>query len=157
MERALAPEPISYQSIFDDSKYDATLVKKYLTEDMYGSLTENDDRPSIVDCIVKVDALETYPVGVIALNGDCYTKFADLYESIIKEIHGIDAIERHPDSNWGDGNAFEQLSCENIVSIEISCSRSLAGIPFIPGMNEHDLESVLTKVSNYKQHSNLLF
>lgn len=137
-----------YQSIFDDTKYEATLVKKYLTENLFESLSEIGDKPSIVDCIVKADALESYPLGVIALNGDCYTKFADLFEPIIKEIHGIDITDKYPDSDWGDGTVFDNLNNDNIISIEMSCSRSLAGIPFIPGMNEQDLENVLTIVSS---------
>lgn len=141
-------EMVSFQNIFDDLKYDTTLVKKYLTENLFESFTEIGDKPSIVDCIVKVNALESYPLGIIALNGDCYTKFAELFDPIIKEVHGIDGdIKHHPDTNWGDGNVFKSLNSDNIISIEINCSRSLAGVPFIPGMNVQDLENVLITVS----------
>lgn len=149
LERVLGTESISYQSIFNDSKYDATLVKKYLTETMFESFCETGDKPSIVDCIVKVDELDSHTLGIIALNGNCYTKFGELFESIIKEIHGIDTMEKHPESDWGDdGNVFENLNSEKVTSIEIRCSRSLADIPFIPAMNEQELENVLTTVSS---------
>lgn len=124
-------------------------MKKYLTEDMFKCFTEHDEKPSIVDCIVKADALDLHPFGIVALNGNCYTKFSELFEPIIKEIHGLeDNIEKHPDSNWGDGSQFEALNSDRIISIEISCSRSLTGFDFISGMNEQDLENVLTTVSS---------
>lgn len=116
---------------------------------MFEYFTEHDEKPSIVDCIVKADALDLHPLGIIALNGDCYTKFSELFEPIIKEIHGLDDnIEKHPDLNWGDGSQLEALNSDRIVSIEISCSRSLTGFNFICGMNEQDLENVLTTVSS---------
>lgn len=147
LERAFGSDSMSYRSIFDNSAYETTLVKKYLTENMFESFTEYDNKPNIVDCIVKADALVSHPLGIIALNGDCYTKFSELFEPIIKEINSLDnSIEKHPDSDWGDENQFETLNSDRIISIEISCSRSLTGFNFISGMNEQDLENVLTTV-----------
>lgn len=148
LERVLGSDSISYRSIFDDSAYETTLVKKYLTENMFKSFTEYDSKPTIVDCIVKADALDSHPLGIIALNGDCYTKFSELFEPIIQEINGLDnSIEKHPDSDWGDENQFEPLNSDRIISIEFSCSRSLTGFNFISGMNEQDLQNVLSTVS----------
>lgn len=116
---------------------------------MFESFTEYDNKPTIVDCIVKANALDSHPLGIIALNGDCYTKFSELFEPIIKEINGLDnSIEMQPVSDWGDdNNQFEPLNTDRIISIQISCSRSLTGFNFISGMNEQDLENVLTTVS----------
>lgn len=116
---------------------------------MFESFTEYDNKPTIVDCIVKTNALDSHPLGIIALNGDCYTKFSELFEPIIKEINGLDnSIEKHPESDWGDDSSqFEPLHSDRIISIEFSCSRSLTGFNFISGMNEQDLENVLHTVS----------
>lgn len=137
----------SYQSIFSNSNYDNTLIKKHLTEEMFKKLLDVQNDCSIIDCIAKVDALHTNSFGVIALNGSCYSKFADLFEPIIMDIHCIDGFTKYPDSEWGDLETFSKLENAEIVSIEISCSRSLAGMPFISGINEQNLESILTKVS----------
>lgn len=140
-------KPNTYHEIFSDPKYDETLIKKYLTEELFTKLHEPSDEPSIIDCIAKVDELQTQPFGVIVLNGNCYNKFADLFEPIIKEIHCIDEFNKYPECNWGDVNVFEKLPYDTIVSTEISCCRSLANIPFIPGINEQNLEIILSTVS----------
>lgn len=141
-------EPITYQSMFSDSKYDNTLIKKHLTEELFEKLLDVQNECSIIDCIAKADALQTNSMfGVIALNGNCYTTFGDLFEPMVKEIHCIDDFTKYPDCDWGDFGVFEKFLNEEIVSIEISCSRSLAKMPFIPGINEQNLEIILTQVS----------
>lgn len=135
-----------YQNIFSDSKYDGTLVKKYLTEDLLKKLMEIQE-PSIIDCIAKVNTLDTNPFGVNVFNANCYSAFCDLFEPIIKEIHCVDEYSAYPNVDWGDVNMFEKLESETIISMEISCCRSLSKIPFISGINEQGLENVLTTVS----------
>lgn len=84
---------------------------------------------------------------MIVFDANCYDKFTDLFEPIIKDIHCVDEFNKYPDFDWGDTSVFEILNNEIIVSIEINCYRSMANIPFIPGINEQDLEFILTKVS----------
>lgn len=136
----------SYQKIFSDPKYDGTLVKKYLTEDLFKKLMEIQD-PSIIDCIAKVNTLHSNPFGVVVFSANCYSAFSDLFEPIIQEIHCVDEFNQYPDVDWGDVNVFEKLKNEAIISMEISCCRSLSKIPFITGINEQGLECVLTTVS----------
>lgn len=131
----------------NDSEYDGTLIKKHLTEELFKQLSELQNEPSIFDCIAKVNTLQSNPFGVIVLNGNCYDTFSDLYEPIIKEIHCVDEFTKHPDCEWGDVSVFENYETKLIVSMEISCCRSLANIPFIPGASEQDLEAILTAVS----------
>lgn len=140
-------KPNTYHEIFSNPKYDETLIKKHMTEELFTKLLERSDEPSIIDCIAKVDELQANPFGVIVLNGNCYKKFADLFEPIIKDIHCVDEFSKYPECNWGDVNIFEILPNDIIVSTEISCCRSLANIPFIPGINEQNLEIILTTVS----------
>lgn len=140
-------ETNEYQNIFGDSKYDGTLIKKYLTEELFKKLFELQNEPSIIDCIAEANTLHHNPFGVIVLNASCYNTFCDLFEPIIKEIHCVDEVVKHPDCEWGDVSEFETFENESIVSMEISCSRSLANIPFINGTNEQHLESILTTVS----------
>lgn len=138
-----------YDEILNDPMYDKTLVKKYLTEELFRKLCElQDDEPSITDCIAKVNELQANPFGVYPLNGKCYSKFTTLFEPIIKEIHCIDELNQsHPECDWGDVNAFEMFENDSIESIEISCVRSLANMPFIKtGITEQDLEIMLNTV-----------
>lgn len=140
-------ESNTYQHIFNDPKYDGTLIKKYLTEDLFDKLFKLPNEHSIVDCIAKVDTLDNNPFGVIALSANCYTAFKDLFEPIVKEIHCLNDCIKQPECDWGDANVFEKISTESIQSIEISCSRSLTNHPFIPNANEQDLQTILTTVS----------
>lgn len=137
----------AYHEIFSDPEYESTLIKKYLTEERFIKLLEQGGEPSIIDCIVKVDALASSPSGVRLSSSNCYTKFADLFEPIIKDIHCVDELNKHPDCDWGDESVFQKFDNEAIVSVEISCSRSLVNISFIPGINESDLQTILSKVS----------
>ncbi|XP_031621141.1 arginine kinase-like [Contarinia nasturtii] len=140
-----------YHEMFNDPKYDGILIKKYLTEELFRKLYKlQDNEPSIIDCIAKVNELQANPFGVYPLNGKCYSKFRALFEPIIKDIHCIDdEFHNHPDCDWGDVNAFEIFENERIESIEISCVRSLANMPFIKsGINEQDLEIILNTVQN---------
>lgn len=137
----------TFHEIFSDPKYDETLIKKYLTKELFEKLLKQQDQPSIIDCIAKVNELRAHPIGVIVLNGNCYNKFSDLFEPIIREVHCLGEFNKYPEINWGDLNMFENLNNESIVFTEISCCRSLSNIPFPSSMNEHDLEIVLTMVS----------
>lgn len=140
-------EPSAYRNVFNDSSYDGTLVKKYLTEELFKKLIGLPNEPSIIDCIAKVNTLQRNPFGVIVSNGNCYNTFSDLFEPIIKEIHCVDEFIKHSDCDWGDASVFGKLESESIVSLEINCSRSLANIPFISGASEQDLEAILIAVS----------
>lgn len=122
------------------------MIKKHLPEDLFRKLLDVQNEYSIIECIARADKVQNNPFGVVALNGNCYSKFGDLFEPIIKEIHFIDELTNHPDSDWGNSNAFENFKTEKIVSIEISCSRSLANMPFISGINEQNLEIILAQV-----------
>lgn len=140
----------TYDEIFNDPKYEETLIKKHLTEELFTKLLNlSDESSSIIDCIASVNELQANPFGVIASNGNCYNKFSDLFEPIIKHVHCVDEFGKYPENNWGDVNVFERLSPNDdvIVFTEISVSRSLANIPFIPRINEQNLEIILTTVS----------
>lgn len=142
-----------YQNLFIDPKYDGTLVKKYLNEELFKKLYELQMKsPTIIDCIAKYSTLDTTanPSGVVALDASCYTIFCDLFEPIIKEIHGVDEFpSKYPECDWGDGEAmeFQKFESESILGIEISCTRSLQHVPFVCGANEHNLQTILTTVS----------
>lgn len=147
-----------YQNLFVDPKYDGTLVKKYLNEELFKKLYElHTETPTIIDCIAKFNTLDTStnPSGVVALNASCYTRFCDLFEPIIKEIHCVDEFpSEYPASDWGeDATVFQKFESESILGIEISCTRSLRNVPFVCGANEHDLQTILTTVSMRRRTS----
>lgn len=134
--------PNSYRDIADDSKYDNTLLKKYLTDDLLERLKLLGE-PSIIDCITRAKNAS----GVVALDADCYNRFSDLFEPIIKDIHCVAELNNCPDSDWGDASTFESFEKDTVLSIEMNCFRSLANIPFIPGITAAHLEYVLSTVS----------
>lgn len=141
----------AYQNIINDPKYDGTLVKKYLTEEIFEKFNElQTETPTIIDCLTKFNTIDTNSSGIVAMNASCYTTFCDLFEPIIKEIHCVDEFPcKYADSDWGDGDTmvFQKFDCESILGIEISCTRSLRNLPFVCGANEHDLQTILTTVS----------
>lgn len=136
-----------HQSLFNDPKYDGTLAKKYLTEELFKKLQMKS--PIIIDCLAKFNTLDTNPAGVVALNASCYTIFCDLFDPIIKEIHCVDDFaSEYPNSSWGgDTVQFEKFDSESILSVEISCTRSIMNMPFVCGANELELQTILTTVS----------
>lgn len=146
-EKGVTDELNAFRNLFSDSKYDDTLIKKHLTEDLFKKLYELENELSIVDCIAKVDTLQSNPFGVVTVNATCFTVFNDLFEPIVKEIHGIDEFVKYSDCDWGDVNVFETIDNESILSMEICCSRSLANIPFTSNASEQHLETILTTVS----------
>lgn len=138
-----------YQSVFNNPKYDGTLVKKYLTGELFEKLYElQKEPPTIIDCLTKYNTFDTNLTGVVALNASCYTIFCDLFEPIIKEIHCVDDFaSKYPDSYWGgDSLEFEKFESESILSVEISSTRSLVNMPFVCGATELDLQTILTTV-----------
>lgn len=151
----------SYQKLLvNDPKYDGTLVKKYLSEELFKKLYDLQmDTPTIIDCLTKFNTLDTTnPSGIVALNASCYTMFCDLFEPIIKEIHCVDEFPTvYPESDWGEeAMAFEKFEFESILGIEISCARSLRNVPLVCGANEHDLQTILTTVSMRELHKSML-
>lgn len=142
-----------YQNLINHPKYDGTLVRKYLTEELFNKLCElQSNHPTIIDCLAKFNAPNTDSTGVIALNANCYTMFCDLFEPIIQEIHGVDTIaSKYPDSDWnGETMEFQKFNSDLILDVEISCTRSLTNFPFVCGANEHDLQVILTTVRIFR-------
>lgn len=139
----------SYQNLINHPKYDGTLAKKYLTEELFNKLHElQSEHPTIIDCLAKFNALHTDLTGVVALNASCYTMFCDLFDPIIQEIHCIDELaSKYPDSDWNvDALVFQKIESDLIMSVEISCTRSLMNFPFVCGANENDLQTILMTV-----------
>lgn len=134
------------EDLLSDSKYEGTAVKKVLTADLFDRLIKIDENSSFLDCIKNFGGVYNNVAGIVAVNADCYTVFEDFFEPMINELNGMDILSKHPDSNWGDTNVFENLNCSAIVSTEINCRRSLVNVPFITGMDEQDFENVLSNV-----------
>lgn len=124
-----------------------------MTEELFKKLCElQPERPTIADCLAKCTTFNADSAGVVALNASCYTIFCDLFDPIIQEIHCVDAIaSKYSESEWnGDTMAFQKFESESILSVEISCARSLMNVPLVCGADEHDLQTILTTVSAFR-------
>lgn len=122
-------------------------MKKHLAKDQFDALCETYGKHAIADLIVHADALNRYPTGLYLSSSDCYTKFAPLIDPMVMELHKTELAEPHPATDYGDFSVFGRLECDSIAGIEISCSRSLKGYPFITGMSEADFEQILSMVN----------
>lgn len=132
--------------IFYDAKYEGTILKKHLVKDQFETLCETYGKNAINALIVHADALNRYPTGLYLSSSECYTKFAPLIDPMIMELHKTELTSSHPAVDYGDFGVFQRLELESITSIELSCSRSLKGYPFVTSMSEADLEEVLSMV-----------
>lgn len=142
--------PLEEQAIvclLSNSKFDCTLIKKYCTKDFLMKLNEEDVKHLLVNSIQCSMLSDSDPIGLVAPNTSLYLSLEELFEVILIDYHNLKAVEKYPDSDWGDQEFFENLESSSIISINISCIRSLDGYPFISAMSSEQLDEVLAKVS----------
>lgn len=85
-------------------------------------------------------------IGVYAPDGEAYKVFHELYDQIIKEHHCND---QHPITEYGFMDKIMNVDYEKqyILSIKISCNRSLCGYPFNRRLTEDQFRQIETRVS----------
>lgn len=123
------------------------MTKKYLTIELFQKLCELKTTPTIIDCIKKSTLFDFNLIGVVPLDAKCYTNFAIIFNSIIADYNCVASEVKQPVCTWGDWNEFEKIDDPSIISIKMSCRRTIDDYPFVLGMNEQQFEDVLTKVT----------
>lgn len=52
-------------------------------------------------------------IGIYAPEAEAYTVFAPIFDPIIEDYHmGFKCSDKHPEKDWGDVNAFDDLDPE---------------------------------------------
>lgn len=104
---------------------------------------------TIMDCIRGGEYVTDEKIGLLAADAECYNEFGEIFELIVKDLRQFDGEYMQPDCNWGDTKDFigSDLNGEFIALMQITCRRSLVGVPFVISMTPPDFEECLKKVS----------
>lgn len=118
-----------------------SLLKKYLTQDVFESLKlrKTSYGSTLMDVVQSGLANPDSSIGIYAPDSEAYTVFSELFDPIIEEYHtGFSSDKMHPDLNWGDPDELGNLDVEGkyIVSTRVRCARSVQGYPLNPTMTE---------------------
>lgn len=130
----------------------SSLLKKYLTQEIFDKLKNNKTSfgSSLLDCVISGFENLDSGCGIYAPDAEAYTVFAPIFDPIIQDYHmGFRPDDKHPKSNWGDVNSFDDLDPAGhyIVSTRVRCGRSIVGYPFNPCMTENHYQEIESKMS----------
>lgn len=144
------------QKPFPEIRSKHSLVAKHVTEEKWDRLSGIETATSgftlgqAIACAVELDNQQC---GIYAGDYDCYKDFADVFDPIIQEYHGIDANAKHTsdmDVSKIQGNV--DPNCP-VKSVRIRVGRSFNGFGLSPGITKQqrlDLENLLkTAFSNF--------
>jgi len=129
-----------------------SLLKKYLTEDVFNQLkgVKTAMGATLLDVIQSGVSNLDSGVGIYAPDAESYIKFAALFNPIIEDYHGgFKPTDKHPAKDWGDVEAFGDLDPEGtyVISTRVRCGRSLEGYPFNPCLKEGQYKEMENKVA----------
>ncbi|XP_017461640.1 PREDICTED: arginine kinase-like [Rhagoletis zephyria] len=134
-----------------DSKECHSLLKKYLTQDVFDKLKSRKTAmgATLLDVIQSgVENLDS-GCGVYAPDAESYKTFGELFDPIIEDYHGgFKPTDKHPPCDFGDINQFVNVDPENkyVISTRVRCGRSLQGYPFNPCLTEAQYKEMQDKV-----------
>lgn len=141
----LAAEEVKrFRAFVDDPRYANTLIRKHLTNEILQKTAKI--TPSIMDCIEQSESLPKNIIGMAALNPDCYTHLAIIFEPIIEDYYSVASNVQQPNCQWGVSNEFEKFDDDAVQSVRIICRRSIGRQPFVIGANENQLTEILAMV-----------
>merc|ERR1712142_1000736 len=124
---------------FPEIKSKHSLVAKYVTEDVWNKLAKEETETAkftlakAIACAVQFDDQHC---GIYAGDEDSYKVFADVFEPIIQEYHGISADSKHTndmDATKIVGNIDPKAP---VKSTRIRVGRSIAGFGLSPGITK---------------------
>merc|ERR1711954_347975 len=124
---------------FPEIKSKHSLVAKYVTEPIWEKLSRACTKTSgftlgqAIACAVQFD---NQHCGIYAGDEDSYTVFADVFDPIIQEYHGISADSKHTsdmDATKIVGNIDPKAP---VKSTRIRVGRSIAGFGLSPGITK---------------------
>jgi len=134
-----------------DSKDCHSLLKKYLTQDVFDKLKSRKTAmgATLLDVIQSgVENLDS-GVGLYAPDAESYTLFKELFDPVIDDYHqGFKATDKHPQSDFGDLSTLVNVDPNNefVISTRVRCGRSLQGYPFNPCLTEGQYKEMEDKV-----------
>lgn len=134
-----------------DSKDCHSLLKKYLTQDVFDKLKSRKTAmgATLLDVIQSgVENLDS-GVGLYAPDAEAYTLFKELFDPVIDDYHqGFKATDKHPQSDFGDLSTLVNVDPNNefVISTRVRCGRSLQGYPFNPCLTEGQYKEMEDKV-----------
>ncbi|XP_076030821.1 arginine kinase-like [Oratosquilla oratoria] len=123
-----------------------SLLKKYLTRDMYDKIKDRvtPNGASLLDVINSGVENVDSNIGIYAPDAESYSIFHELFDPIIDEYHGgFSPSSCHPRLDFGHANSLGDLNSKGdfVVSTRVRCARSIEGYPFNPLLtSEHYAE-----------------
>merc|ERR1712098_916824 len=124
---------------FPEIKSKNSLVAKYVTEDVWKKLATKETETSkftLAKAIACAAQFDNQHCGIYAGDEDSYTVFADVFDPIIQEYHGISADSKHTsdmDATKIVGNIDPKAP---VKSTRIRVGRSIAGFGLSPGITK---------------------
>merc|ERR1712090_55383 len=124
---------------FPDIKSKHSLVAKYVTEPIWNKLSKEETKTSgftlskAIACAVQFD---NQHCGIYAGDSDFYTVFADVFDPLIQEYHGISADSKHTsdmDATKIKGTIDPPAP---VHSTRIRVGRSIDGFGLSPGITK---------------------
>jgi len=134
---------------------EGNLLKKYLIAPLWRKLRPISTKyeGKLANCIVAGVENSSLPVGLYACDSDAYNKFRELFEPIIKELHGYDIKSATLVTHDFDISALEWKKLNKtkhcIKYIRASASRNLEGFSFVPTLDpltKYEIEKQLREV-----------
>lgn len=126
-----------------------SLVHKHVSKETWAKLKDIKTKTSgctLEQCIACAIAFDNQHCGIYAADQDCYTDFADVFNPIIEEYHGIKRDDKHTSNmNVDDisGNIDKEVP---VKSTRIRVGRSIDGFGLSPGITRQqrlDVEKLM--------------
>jgi len=137
------------QKPFPNIRSTHSLVAKHVTKEKWeklGGITTKTAGFTLGDAIACAVQFDNQHCGIYAGDMDSYIDFADVFDPLIQEYHGIDANAKHTsdmDVNKIKGNVDPKAP---VKSVRIRVGRSFEGFGLSPGITRQqrlDLEKLL--------------
>ncbi|XP_037954580.1 arginine kinase Scy p 2.0101 [Teleopsis dalmanni] len=144
-----------FKKLVEDEDYTESLLRKYLTREVLDEYmivtTTAPTEANLIDCCQSGFEYHDSLVGVYAADAECYDKYPKLFDSVVKDYHGMmenDAAALQADVEWGNREEVENLDPERkyILSSRIRTARNIAGYPFFPKLREKQYIDIEQKV-----------
>jgi hypothetical protein len=135
---------------FPDIKSKHSLVKKYVTEDIWNLFKDHKTATcgyTLKEAIICATECDNQHVGIYAGDADCYEDFSAVFHPLILDYHQLKPDFTHtPDMDYT--KLKEVITDESpIESTRIRVARNVLGYGLSPGITRQqriDLESMLT-------------
>jgi len=136
---------------FPEIKSQHSLVAKHVTEELWNKLNEHKTATSeftLAQAIACAVDFDDQHCGIYAGDEDSYKDFAEVFDPIIQEYHGISADSTHTsdmDFNKIQGNIDDDVP---VKSTRIRVGRSIEGFGLSPGITQEQRLAVESLMKN---------